>query len=228
MEIWIHFVNLNLFPHTAVAYWLLRKWSVPAEAPHHQQQFLRFIFSENIAVHCILRGEYLIFAYTHLTTPPSPPHICSKAETSFCSRKFIHVAIQNLANIIHKAQNNSWTTATVICSTTLGKFVMITSRIVLAVTRITVVLSIGYGGLAPMHIWLTEVANLCCVLIEPWEKHCLDLPSYISIPSMLQLHVATPRPAMPCMEAVYLLSGCTAYNTSTWLTHAVAIRKHAF
>jgi len=33
MEIWIHFVNLNLFCHTAVAYWLLRKWSVPAEGP---------------------------------------------------------------------------------------------------------------------------------------------------------------------------------------------------
>jgi len=44
---------------------------------------------------------------------------------------------------------------------------------------------------------------------------------------MLHLHVAPPRPAMPCMEAVNLVSGCAAYTTSTWLTQLQSESMHS-
>jgi len=40
---------------------------------------------------------------------------------------------------------------------------------------VTVVLSIGYGGLAPMHILPLEVAKLCCLFIffDQTLRNCL-------------------------------------------------------
>ena len=37
---------------------------------------------------------------------------------------------------------------------------------------VTVVLSIGYGGLAPMHIWLLDVANLCLSALSDLYWKC--------------------------------------------------------
>ena len=50
---------------------------------------------------------------------------------------------------------------------------------------VTVVLSIGYGGLAPMHIWLLEVAKWCCVFncFEWTSRNCLIW--YIRIPNII-------------------------------------------
>jgi len=44
--------------------------------------------------------------------------------------------------------------------------------------------NLRYDGLAPMHIWLLEVAKLCCVL--DWTlRNCSVWPTYICIPCML-------------------------------------------
>ena len=69
------------------------------------------------------------------------------------------------------------------------------STVLLPVT----VLSIGYGGLPPMHTWLPEVAKLCCVsftfLIEPREIFWPDLHAFVS-PAYCSYIWYTPRPAM--------------------------------
>ena len=61
---------------------------------------------------------------------------------------------------------------------------------------------LGYGGVAPMHIWLLEVAKLFCVFISfvpTWEIVWSDLhtsisPAYCSYIWLL--------PDLPCMEGV--------------------------
>ena len=69
----------------------------------------------------------------------------------------------------------------------------------------TAVFCIVYGGfnLAPMHIWLLEVAKLCCFFnfFEWTSRNCLVWPICICIPSGSYLHMATPRPAMQIWQS---------------------------
>jgi len=46
---------------------------------------------------------------------------------------------------------------------------------------------LGNGGLAPMHIWLLEVAKLCCVFIffDQISGNSLVWPTYIHTHSIL-------------------------------------------
>jgi len=73
---------------------------------------------------------------------------------------------------------------------------------------VTVVLSIGCGGLAPMHICVFEVGKLCCVF-DQTSRNCLVRPPYICIPSIL--YSIWLLPDLPRTQERYLVfppSGC--------------------
>ena len=76
-----------------------------------------------------------------------------------------------------------------------------------------------FCGLTPMHIWLLEVAKVYCVFtFFDWtSRNLFGLTYIIRIPSILQLCMATPRPAMYGRYHVYPLSGFgCGISTSSW------------